>query len=480
MNNFEPEANNGWGNEPEFAQALATALISADTLFTGDVSKVSGRDRFIVDQWTSNAPLPAIHGDPAAVALRERGGMFAPPDEAARTAVAELVGKYDLHDLPDRVVEMASGFEDQRRGVVERLMHSMKLMIKTAVAIADGGKVPSYEERYMATTGQGLTVYDPKDDVEKLRAALAKRGFDITTSRDLADTTRAWRESLGFVPNEDLAREVLRAKKYLTELVRDVLFSKVDFGDEKFGRHLEGVSFDGYEFRPVTDLPAHATATNTFIGGEDADGNPLFRALFEYNIRHPMTMLDLIHITAHEGVPGHYANAVAIDVLRRSGRLGFEASVETMCTGEVAFQEGWAQVWPELLHGSREAMIAGCPTDELGNDWDVQFTTEDLQDGAKNNAGIYHQVDMLSIDAMMKRFREQFGLPDYFCDKMTRWGKNVILGPMYGPSYMIGGRVLRQAISRNGVARVAQVGLHTEGLMDLQAFREKIGCDPVV
>ena len=54
---------------------IADAVLGIDTLWGGDVMSPSGTGRFIADSWFSDEPLPAAYTHPAAVRLRQSGGV---------------------------------------------------------------------------------------------------------------------------------------------------------------------------------------------------------------------------------------------------------------------------------------------------------------------------------------------------------------------------------------------------------------------
>src|SRR2546426_6203881 len=62
----------------------ATAILSIDTLWGGDVMNPSGTGRFIADSWFADEPLPEAYTHPTAAKVRASGGGGAKqPDVAA-------------------------------------------------------------------------------------------------------------------------------------------------------------------------------------------------------------------------------------------------------------------------------------------------------------------------------------------------------------------------------------------------------------
>ncbi|MEK6900766.1 MAG: hypothetical protein AABX37_00310, partial [Nanoarchaeota archaeon] len=211
------------------------------------------------------------------------------------------------------------------------------------------------------------------------------------------------------------------------------------------------------------------TGFNQYDGGEDETGRPKFTGLFELNVDHPVTRENLLHLTAHE-VIAHYFSCVMRDLSYRAGRHGIESTMGTMCTPEVALEEGLAETMIFLLYGSREAVI-----ENFGPGMGIVLAANDLENAAKYNVGILHLREGKSIDEVKAYVAEKCLLDDAHVDKMSRgWAQHPIFAPMYGSAYHYGAKVVRAAARHLDHDRVVRLGLHLDGLVDIDTFDEKV------
>ena len=72
--------------------------------------------------------------------------------------------------------------------------------------------------------------------------------------------------------------------------------------------------------------------------------------------------------------------------------------------------------------------------------------------------------------------RDECIMPEHLVKKLSgAWAQDPIIGPMYGPAYFIGTKIVRDALAKVGAKRVAEVGLQTTGrLANLVTFQEQI------
>lgn len=86
-----------------------------------------------------------------------------------------------------------------------------------------------------------------------------------------------------------------------------------------------------------------------------------------------------------------------------------------------------------------------------------------------------HQRDGVDIETVKARLSNDYALPPSKVKKMSGgWARHPIMGPMYGPAYLQGGRVVKQAVKQHGIEKVARVGLHTNGFVDFQRFQDGV------
>ena len=366
-----------------------------------------------------------------------------------------------LTDSQDRDV-----LDDQ--DVIYNLVNCLEVMLDTALAISNQSSLPDFERRYRAATADCVSTIGviPTDEPrERLRSALAEVGYEVSASRNLRETFLAWEQSEGLLKPEDIQQQAKEIIQDQLQEMRENVFSKLTFPVRHFQNDLSDVSFAGHQFATVSEVDF--TGSSIYRGGGTSQ-RPALEGLFEYNIDHPLTFLGLVHLCAHE-VLGHYINAAVGDLLAMNGRLGFLATVGTMCTPDVVFQEGWAQNMIEIMYRSRDEAAQVYGTGLL-----VALAQEDLQDIAKHNCAIIFQRDGKSIDEVRRHIAEECVQGDAKVKKLAgKWAGNQITGPMYGPAYYLGRVIVNDAILDIGRLEAARLGYHLDGLVDIGTFLAK-------
>lgn len=454
--------------EPTKAEEkLATLLIGVDTLCGGDALHPSGAHHAVADAWFSGDLPPLIYFDPFAKAARDSAQGKTRGQNVLEDAetVNGFVRGYRLRELPLAIKEAAGGESPP----VRRLTDALDVMLKTVVAQVNGRGVPDFEERYHAATAgvvENVAVVDPSEARERLQEALVRVGYEVTPSRNLRETMLVWQAAEGRVPAAEVVSQARAMIADLLDVMRNNLFSRLDFRGTGYQPDLSDVAFSGHTFAMIKDVDF--TGSSIYRGGEN-EGRPLLRGLFEYNSDHPITRQELRHLCAHE-VIGHYINSAVQDILWRAGKLEFLATMGTMCSPGVVFQEGWAQAMPELLYGSRENAAWA-----HGHHLLVALALEDLQDIGKHNGAIMHQRDGRSLDEVRRHVAEDCVQTDPIVKKLSGgWATHPVNGPMYGPAYFVGGTIVREAIQRRGSLAVARAGYHLTGLVDIAGFEERM------
>jgi len=104
------------------------------------------------------------------------------------------------------------------------------------------------------------------------------------------------------------------------------------------------------------------------------------------------------------------------------------------------------------------------------------FAMADLQNVAKHNVSVLYQRDGVPIEKVRNYLRDDCIMPDHLVKKLSGgWAQDPILGPMYGPAYYVGTKVVRDAIAKVGARRVAEVGLQITGrLANVVTFPEQV------
>lgn len=455
----------------ELDRKLSTLLIGVDTLFGGDAMHESGAHHMIADTWFSGTPPPEIYNDSFAQASRnfDQGKEGAPNVLKDANAVNAFVEQYGLRTLPDEIQDVPTTLGRDDRANVYHLTDALSVMLDTVLAQVNGREVPSFERRYHSATARtvdNVEVADPTEAREKLRETLAQVGYEVTPSRNLLETVQAWEKGKKILDPEDVADVARRINAELLGVMRSRVFSHLNFGANGYQPDLSDVAFAGHRFETISGV--HFTGSSIYQGGEE-EGVPVLKGLFEYNTDHPVTEVGLYHLCAHE-VIGHYINAAVEDILWRDGRLNFFATMGTMCTPGVIFQEGWAQNIFELMYGSREAAA-----EAHGKDLLVALAHADLEDFGKNNSSVLYQKNGVSLDDVKKHLAEDCVQAAPIVKKLSgAWAQHPVIGPMYGPAYLRGREMVNTAIREHGNLPVAEIGYHIKGLVDIGTFQAKV------
>jgi len=449
----------------------ATLLVGADTLFGGNIGSPKGVDHGLVDAWTSDYGLPPIYQDTRAAVLREQHGIT---HNTPQGLVDSFARDHNLRELRYRILEQVDNFEPDRIAYIRSTVEAADIIVETMQAIAANRPLPAYDRRRATATCQDYG--EAKERVpaivldnaqQELRLRLANAGYEVTTSRSLRETYLAWESAQERIPPEAMQARAQETIRELLALSRERILAPLDFEIKGCRQDLSDVAFDGIDFKTVKG--AFYTMSMAYQGGEK-EGKPALRALYEYNTDHPQTDASLFFLIGHEGMPGHYLNSAITDLLYRAGKLGFEATIPTMCTASVVFQEGWGNVGTEMLYGGKETAI-----EALGANHGVIVAHMFLEDIAKHDASVIYQVEGRKIDDVECYVAKECAQSDPHVKKLSSaWTRDPVIGPMYAPAYYLGTQVLRQAIADHGVEAVARVGLQLDGLVDIATFARKV------
>ncbi|HET9826350.1 MAG TPA: hypothetical protein VFP87_13515 [Chitinophagaceae bacterium] len=107
---------------------------------------------------------------------------------------------------------------------------------------------------------------------------------------------------------------------------------------------------------------------------------------------------------------------------------------------------------------------------------EVALAIADLQNVAKHNVSILYQREGVPIEKVKSYLRDDCIMPDHLVKKLSGgWAQDPIIGPMYGPAYYVGTKVVRDAIAKVGAKKVAEVGLQTTGrLSNVITFPQQV------
>ncbi|MFI5188539.1 MAG: hypothetical protein ACHQF0_17535 [Chitinophagales bacterium] len=464
----------------EIEQKVVVLAFGVDTLAGGDALHESGAQHFIIDTWTSGMTPPQVYYDPIAKNLRQAGGVSEFGDQKT---IKKYIVNYRLHELPNEIRMQIDQLSADRRTDVLSLVDALEMVLRT---LDENVESPGYDEKYRAVTGLAeVRLVDATSYRTTLAQALSKAGFEVRPGRDLRQTILAWEKEMGHIgaygqeDEEKIDGAVVQQRfnetiQKLLEAARERLFSQMDFGIPGYHSDLSDVLFNGFEFKPINNVSF--TGSSIYRGqGTDV---PLLQGLLEYNTDHPLTNVGIIQLASHEAMIGHYLNSAVTDLLWRAGKLPFEATMGTMCTSSAVYQEGWAENALDVIYGSREETLNGTEKDFGINraDMEVVLGMADLQNVAKHNVSLLYQREGMSIDDVKTYLRDECIMPDHLVKKLSGgWAQDPIIGPMYGPAYFVGTKVVRDAIAKVGAKRVAQVGLQITGkLSNIVTFQEQV------
>lgn len=441
---------------------FSTLLIGVDILSGGDISSESGGDHFIADTWTSGLSLPEIFHDTNSKQIIKDGGA----NPTNRNLVEKLLSTYDLENLTIKLKKDISKIDDKSRRVyLANQVGALDVILKTRISLTQGLELPSYEERYFAGSKQEVKLIDPTEDKQKLRDALENVGYKQYPYESLQELFSRWETNIGLLKGEKIKEQVNKLTDQLLSKVATEIYSLIR---DKSKVNLDLINMEGMKFKILNSVDF--TGSSSFLGGVNTNGEPKLEALIEYNGDHPISSVGMIHLMSHEIIPGHYFASCLGDLLWREGTLGLETTMATMCTPSVTFCEGWAESALALLYGSEDKALETIKV--VNNDLRVQLAKANLENIGKNNASVLYQYHGKSIEDVRSHLRDDCALPEPIVKKLSGgWATDPIIGPMYGPAYWFGKKIVSEAIEKYGREKVLTVGLGFKGPVDIETFQ---------
>ena len=450
----------------QFDKLLRKYLWSVDVVSGNDPQSPLGGDHGYIDADARKHKLtpPVVYGDRTKpkVEIYTQHGLGALP-----TVLNTLLNSADAD--PDRVE------------VLRREIKVASVLLRASVAGEDTGvEMPTFQERWSAVTGEeepaSLASFNPEILAirDHMKTLLSRDGVVVTNPRTFKSNMEQWESrqptlSLANEPQiaEHIKNEVLLFLKQFKELARS---------NPRLAPYLNYLNIDAYTIG--MDSKMKADASSAYDGGEDATGKPLCKALFEWNSARPATAEDIRYIARHEAT--HWINTALMDLQRRNRELGPEAALLTMSSGRAINEEGLAQVMNEMLHGGSVQGVV----DARGAIWGILTLQDQLQDIARMVASIGWEIEYASLSPAERcraiqhviehkllqttHIAAKYAAPD------RKFWREDPAGQMYGVSYHRGSRAYREAMGKYGIPKVLAVGMHTEGLVDIEAFKKKV------
>lgn len=440
----------------EFTNLHRTMMYAADNNSSDYVDADTGKEEF---------GMPAITQDPLFAAFSSDDTS----DTDRKEIAGQLVKKYGLDTIGDRVKEAAAGFEETRREVIGREADTAQVMINAVLAAARGEKGPGYEERIRVVTGQEPVRIDAKGrEVLEIRGLmqelLARRGYTTINPKTLDQTVAQWEHDLGNADTSDFEAfqaELQSGGRAYAQLLKDAVLTTLD-------PSLAALPVDGLKYETATGVSWDAFLAYT--GGREEDGSPRYSGKFRWNIDRPAPMADVKYITNHETT--HAVQAVVQQHLRQKGLLGSEAAFTTMASERAVLTEGLAQVAGELVTGGKLDDVIK----EFGIDYALMMVQDMLQDMVRVWVGEQVELEGRERTSLKEEIQTDFLQTPHIAHKYAGKGfwAGDMRGQMYAPSYYVGSRAMRSAIAEHGVEPVARSAFFLNGFRDMQGVQKDL------
>lgn len=393
---------------------------------------------------------------------------------------ADLNKEFDLVGLPSKLRSMLDRMDDpMRKGVLLREIAQAEVRIQHSLAgVVDGVKKPSFEDLWMAVTGEHpMELSALNNEILALRAhmmaLLVRDGVLVTNPRTLHSHLENWEKSqrvYGISDSEEIGRIIDDGVRNLFDQFK-TLARRVP----ALAPFVDQLSIDHYQLNVKPDM--NFDAGLSYIGGE-SNGKPTGATNFEWNAGRPATREDILYISAHETV--HMINAFLMDLQRRARKLGPESAILTMSSSRAGNEEGLAQTTKELIAGgSLEGVIQN-----EGIKMGIVMLQDQLQDIARMVASLGWNRDFTHLDVetrrlylhemMMSQLLQTRHIADKYMGLQKRFWRELPGGQMYSLAYYYGSRAYRGSIDDIGPEATLAIGTHTQGLVDLQAFRQRV------
>src|SRR5436190_3823297 len=402
-----------------FEEALATAVLGVDTLWGGDVMCASGTGRFIADSWFSNSPLPAAYSDPAAMRVRQSGGVGGKPPDTA--AIGEYLTRIDIPAAIAEVKHSAAAFGGLRGDYLAGLALCFEAMWDLAMEMLGRGAAVPYERCVEASTGRPPEPSEPASKRERVAELLSAAASDVPRLLEAVD---GWRKQHR-VPMASIGLFGAAVISYFDDLTAKNLLPHLPL-------ELHTVPRANIDFLPIRD--AWFSGSMNYLGHKRrADGSPEYEATYEINASLEISLPEFFQLVSHEVVPGHVTTFAYLQNLYWRKAVGFEASVLTMNTRAATLFEGIANNAILMAFGVME------PSQLPDRDLELGVLLALLQDDAKNQSSYLTWGEGAAQSEVAATLRRDFLVSPERADKLSgAWGRHPLLGRMYLPAYRAG------------------------------------------
>jgi hypothetical protein len=433
---------------------IADAVLGIDTLWGGDVLCPSGTGRFIADSWYSEEPLPAAYTHPAAVRLRQLGGVSG--NTIDREAVDEYLRAIDLPAAIHGVSKEAAKLGGTRGAYLDGLAICLDTMLDLALEILGKGDPVSYTRAVESSTGKPPEPSQPEAKRARAGELLGKAGYDLSGEGRLLRAVGLWRQERMSPMASVRALGAATIAHYDSLSARNLM----PWLPQEFAQ----VPRANIEFLPIKD--AWFSGSMNYLGrARTEEGAPRYEASYEINASLKMSYPEFEQLVSHEVVPGHVTTFAYLQNLYVRGQAGFEATVLTMNTRAATLFEGIANNAILIAHGVTE--VDQLPDEDL----EIGVLLALLQDDAKNQSSYLTWGEGWPQTEVAATLRRDFLVTEERADKLSgAWGRHPLLGRMYLPAYRSGTEKVAALRRAYPPERILPALYSCRGLVDIQTI----------
>jgi hypothetical protein len=442
---------NASGETSNLDLMLGNAILGIDTLWGGDVMNPSGTARFIADSWFSDAPLPPAYTHPMAARVRETGGVGAKvPD---REAIEAYLAAVDVFGAIQGIAAGSKRVGRRRRAYLTGMAVCFEAMWGLAMEILGKGDPIPYDRCVRASIGRAPEPSDPSCKCAQVAELLARTGYTTDRKDDLPVAVEAWRGERR-VPAKSIPALGAAFIAKFDRLAGANLSPCLP-------KPLRSVPFSNIIFMPIKD--AWFSGSMNYLGrARKPDGSPQYEATYEINSSLQISMPEFEQLVSHEVVPGHVTTFAFLQNLFIRGKVGFEATIQTMNTRGAALSEGIANNALLIAYGVNE--IEQLPDEDL----QIGMLLALLQDDAKNQASYLTWQEGMPQPDVAAILRSEYLVSEERAQKLSgAWGRHPLLGRMYLPAYRAGTEKVAELRRKYAPERVLPVLYGCKGLVDI-------------
>ena len=439
-------------------RSVAEAILGIDTLWGGDVMCASGTGRFIADSWYSDEPLPGAYTHPAALKVREAGGVSARQIDAA--AIDAYLDAVDVPAAISAVLAESRRLGGLRGAYLEGLAGCFQVMWELVEELLGRGEPVPYERCVPTVTGKPPEPSKPEEKRRRAAELLARAGHPSNGNEELLAAVDAWRRQR-LVPAKSIPA---LASAFIAELDALTVANVLPHLPEA----LRSVPRANIRFLPIQN--AWFSGSMNYLGrARKPDGSPEYDATYEINASLSISIPEFQQLVSHEVVPGHVTTFAYLQNLFVRGEVGFEASVLTMNTRAASLYEGLANNAILMAHGVESL-------DELPDeDLQIGVLLALLQDDAKNQSSYLTWKEKAPQAEVAAALRRDFLVSEERADKLSgAWGRHPLLGRMYLPAYRAGTETVARLRRKYSPERFLPVLFGCRGLVDVVTIEEAL------